>query len=110
MEGQSTPPIEPANTQSTASVTPTPNTPPLNIPVENSADTEIQDEEKSEKIQWITLLILGLSITSLVMSIINSKKQIENLEKGDKGRDNEIKELKFNLKKLMGNKYETIDE
>jgi hypothetical protein len=110
MEASNTPPIEPANTQTQAPATPIANVPPVSIPVENSADAQIEAEEKSEKIQWITLLILGLSITSLVMSIVNSKKQIENLEKGDKGRDNEIKELKLNLKKLMGNKYETIDE
>jgi len=110
MEAQNTPPIEPANTQTNTPATPVANTPPVSIPVENSADAEIEAEEKSEKIQWITLLILGLSITSLVMSIINSKKQIENLEKGDTLRDKDIKELKFNLKKLMGNKYEAIDE
>jgi hypothetical protein len=106
MENQpSTPPIE--TTPPTPTPTPTPT--PLPTAVNPDAETAVEAEEKSEKIQWITLLILGLSITSLIMSIINSKKQIENLEKGDEGRDKDIKEVKFNLKKLMGNKYETID-
>lgn len=106
MENQpSTTPIE----TTPPATTPTPTPTPTPVPIHPEVDTDLEAEEKSEKIQWVTLLILGLSITSLIMSIINSKKQIENLEKGDEGRDKEIKEVKFNLKKLMGNKYETID-
>jgi hypothetical protein len=69
----------------------------------------IESPEHNEKIQWITLLILGLSVVSLVMNIISNKKQIEKLSEDDKSSSKKLKELETNLRKVMGNKYEPLD-
>lgn len=70
---------------------------------------EAPENGQSEKIQWITLLILGLSVVSLVMNIISNKKQIEKLSEDDKSTTKKLKELEANLRKQMGNKYESLD-
>jgi hypothetical protein len=77
--------------------------------VPEGGEGDAPENGQSEKIQWITLLILGLSVVSLVMNIISNKKQIERLSEDDKSSTKKLKELEANLRKQMGNKYESLD-
>ena len=76
--------------------------------VPEGGEGDAPENGQSEKIQWITLLILGLSVVSLVMNIISNKKQIERLSEDDKSTTKKLKELEANLRKQMGNKYESL--
>lgn len=63
----------------------------------------------SEKVQWLTLFIVGLTVVSLVMNIISNKKQMERLEKEDADVTKKLKEHDLNLKRALGKKYESLD-
>ena len=39
-----------------------------------------QTQGVSEKVQWLTLFIVGLTVVSLVMNIISNKKQMERMQ------------------------------
>jgi hypothetical protein len=102
--------IQTAAVGAAKAVPPTPDTPPTPPPTPEPIEGEEGNgEARSEKIQWITLLILGLSVVSLVMNIISNKKQIEKLSEDDKSSAKKLKELETNLRKAMGKKYEPLD-
>lgn len=63
----------------------------------------------SEKVQWLTLFIVGLTVVSLVMNIVSNKKQMERLEKEDADVLKKLKEHDLNLKRALGKKYESLD-
>jgi hypothetical protein len=86
--------------------TPTPNTPNV---VDNALE-EGGELKVSEKVQWLTLFIVGLTVVSLVLNIINNKKQMDKLEKEDADVTKKLKEHDLNLKKALGKKYESLDE
>jgi hypothetical protein len=102
--------IQSAATGAETAAVQTPIATPTPTPTPESGDGgEVAEPEHNEKIQWITLLILGLSVVSLVMNIISNKKQIEKLSEDDKSSAKKLKELETNLRKAMGKKYEPLD-
>ena len=98
--------ITPPTTQSAP--TPTPDATP------NTMDNALEEGGEmasgvSEKVQWLTLFIVGLTVVSLVMNIVSNKKQLERLEKEDADVTKKIKEHDLNLKRALGKKYESLD-
>lgn len=93
--------------------TPTP-TPTPEPTTPNVMDNELAEggelNKVSEGVQWLTLFIVGLTVVSLVLNIINNKKQMEKLEKEDADVMKKLKEHDLNLKKALGKKYESLDE
>lgn len=59
--------------------------------------------------QWIAIGIISLTIVSLVMQIYTNRKTMLKLDKDDADMRKDINELKMNVKKQMGNKYESMD-
>lgn len=96
----------------TPSATPTPQatTTPNTDPIDSVRELEEGGETKgvSEDIQWLTLLIVGLTVVSLIMNIVNNKKQIEKLEGEDSDVQKKLKEHDINLKRALGKKYEPL--
>ena len=58
--------------------------------------------------QWIAIGIIGLTIVSLVMQIYTNRKAMLKLDKDDADMRRDINELKLNVKKQMGEKYESL--
>jgi len=58
--------------------------------------------------QWIAIGIISLTIVSLVMQIYVQRKTMMKLDKDDESMKKDINELKYNLKKNMGSKYEEL--
>lgn len=58
--------------------------------------------------QWIAIGIISLTIVSLVMQIYVQRKSMLKLDKDDESMRKDINELKFNVKKEMGSKYEEL--
>jgi hypothetical protein len=58
--------------------------------------------------QWVAIGIIGLTIVSLVMNIYYNRKAMLKLDKDDADARRDINELKLNLKKQMGDKYESL--
>jgi hypothetical protein len=59
--------------------------------------------------QWIAIGIIGLTLTSLIMQILTNRKTMLKLDKDDADMRKDINELKMNVKKQMGDKYESMD-
>lgn len=59
--------------------------------------------------QWIAIGIISLTIVSLVMQIYTNRKTMLKLDKDDADMRKDINELKMNVKKQMGDKYESMD-
>lgn len=105
-------------TQTANAVGVTPPTPPPTPAPEpttpNVTDSALEEggelSKVSEGVQWLTLFIVGLTVVSLVLNIINNKKQMEKLEKEDADVMKKLKEHDLNLKKALGKKYESLDE
>lgn len=103
-------------TATAAGITP-PTPPPTPAPeptTPNVTDSALEEggelSKVSEGVQWLTLFIVGLTVVSLVLNIINNKKQMEKLEKEDADVMKKLKEHDLNLKKALGKKYESLDE
>lgn len=58
--------------------------------------------------QWIAIGIISLTIVSLVMQIYTNRKAMLKLDKDDADMRRDINELKLNVKKQMGEKYESL--
>jgi len=58
--------------------------------------------------QWVAIGIIGLTIVSLVMQIYTNRKSFLKLDKDDADMRRDINELKLNVKKQMGEKYESL--
>ena len=67
----------------------------------------LEENTAMDKTQWLTIFLLGLTVVSLVMNIVSSRKQILMLDRDDKTMKKDIDEVKSNVKKLMGDKYES---
>ncbi len=83
-------------------------------PTPNTMDNTLEEGGEmasgvSERVQWLTLFIVGLTVVSLVMNIVSNKKQLERLEKEDADVTKKIKEHDLNLKRALGKKYESLD-
>jgi hypothetical protein len=59
--------------------------------------------------QWIAIGIISLTIVSLVMQIYTNRKTMLKLDKDDADMRKDINEIKMNVKKQMGDKYESLD-
>jgi heme exporter protein D len=58
--------------------------------------------------QWVAIGIIALTIVSLVMNIYTNRKAMLKLDKDDADARRDINELKLNVKKQMGDKYESL--
>jgi hypothetical protein len=58
--------------------------------------------------QWIAIIIIGLTLTSLIMQILSNRKAMMKLDKDDADMRRDINEVKLNVKKQMGDKYESL--
>ena len=104
-----------ANAAGVTPPTPAPMTTPTPEPTSpNVTDSALEEggelSKVSEGVQWLTLFVVGLTVVSLVLNIINNKKQMEKLEKEDADVMKKLKEHDLNLKKALGKKYESLDE
>jgi len=59
--------------------------------------------------QWVAIGIISLTIVSLIMNIYTNRKTMLKLDKDDADMRKDINELKMNVKKQMGDKYESLD-
>ncbi len=73
----------------------------------DTVDT-LEENTAMDKTQWLTIFLIGLTIISLTMSIISSRKQIQKLDKDDSNMNKKLNELETNLRKQMGDKYEEL--
>jgi hypothetical protein len=74
---------------------------------DNTIDT-LEENTAMDKTQWLTIFLIGLTIVSLVMSIVSNRKQIQKLDKDDSDMNKKMNELETNLRKQMGDKYEEL--
>ena len=59
--------------------------------------------------QWIAIGIIALTLTSLIMQILANRKAMMRLDRDDADKTKKIAELEMNLKRQMGDKYESMD-
>jgi hypothetical protein len=90
--------------------TPTPTPPPTTQMAEGgeSPDTSLTENTQMDKTQWLTIFLIGLTVVSLIMNIINSRKQIQQLSKDDTDIRRKLDELEMNTKKILKEKYEPL--
>jgi len=74
---------------------------------DNTINT-LAENTAMDKTQWLTIFLIGLTIVSLVMSIVSNRKQIQKLDKDDSDMSKKLNELETNLRKQMGDKYEEL--
>lgn len=87
--------------------TPTPPTEGMASGGVSAVDT-LEENTAMDKTQWLTIFLIGLTIISLTMSIVSSRKQIQKLDKDDSDMSKKLSELETNLRKQMGDKYEDM--
>jgi len=75
--------------------------------VAGEADSPVMTHDKT---QWLAIGLLSLAAISLILKIYMYRKQIQKLDKDDEEMKVTIKEVKSNVQKLMGNKYESLAE
>lgn len=73
-----------------------------------SNETTLSENTQSDKTQWLTIFLIGLTVVSLIMNIINSRKQIQQLSKDDTDLRRKLDELEMNTKKILKDKYEPL--
>jgi beta-lactamase regulating signal transducer with metallopeptidase domain len=73
-----------------------------------SPDTTLTENTQIDKTQWLTIFLIGLTVVSLIMNIINSRKQIQQLSKDDTDIRRKLDELEMNTKKILKDKYEPL--
>lgn len=90
--------------------TPTPTPTPTTQMAEGgeSPDTTLTENTQMDKTQWLTIFLIGLTVVSLIMNIINSRKQIQQLSKDDTDIRRKLDELEMNTKKILKEKYEPL--
>jgi beta-lactamase regulating signal transducer with metallopeptidase domain len=90
--------------------TPTSTPPPTTQMAEGgeSPDTTLNENTQMDKTQWLTIFLIGLTVVSLIMNIINSRKQIQQLSKDDTDIRRKLDELEMNTKKILKDKYEPL--
>ncbi len=87
-----------------------PATPPVAGTPEAAAQAAI-GQPPSTGIDWpqiVTIAIISLTFVSLVFQIVVNKKQHDQMGKDETTVKKDINELRYNLKKAMGDKYESI--
>jgi hypothetical protein len=91
-----------------ATPTPTPTPPTQMAQGGESPDTTLTENTQNDKTQWLTIFLIGLTVVSLIMNIINSRKQIQQLSKDDTDIRRKLDELEMNTKKILKDKYEPL--
>lgn len=71
-------------------------------------NAEQSSEDRNEWGQWIAIGLISLTLVSLIMQIAVHRKTMKKLDSDDESVRKDIKELKMNLKKSMGEKYEQL--
>ena len=69
---------------------------------------EQASEDKNEWGQWIAIGLISLTLVSLIMQIAVHRKSMTKMDSDDETVRKDIKELKMNLKRQMGEKYEEL--
>jgi len=87
---------------------PTPTPTPQMAEGGESNGTTLSENTQSDKTQWLTIFLIGLTVVSLIMNIINSRKQIQQLSKDDTDIRRKLDELEMNTKKILKEKYEPL--
>lgn len=96
---QNAPYTQPAITQNTASMA---------EGGEASSETSNSNDTKNEWGQWIAIGLISLTLVSLIMQIAVHKKSMQKMDTDEGEISKDIKELKMNLKRQMGEKYEEL--
>lgn len=58
--------------------------------------------------QYVAVVLIALTFLNLMLQISLNRKQHAAIGKTDEKNSNDIKELKLNVRKLMGDKYEQL--
>lgn len=108
-----TPPIAPVPPAPAPAAIPVSHNPAINqaageaMDLNNPAGTP-NSVSKTDWAQWVGIGLISLTIVSLILQISLNRKQHMQLGKDDSKFGNDIKELKFNLKNQMGDKYQEM--
>ena len=70
---------------------------------------ETGSEHKTEWGQWIAIGLISLTLVSLILQIAVHRRNLKKVDADDDALRKDVRELKMNLKKSMGDKYETLD-
>jgi hypothetical protein len=73
-----------------------------------SNETSLSENTQNDKTQWLTIFLIGLTVVSLIMNIVSSRKQIQQLSKDDSDIRRKLDELEMNTKKVLKDKYESL--
>lgn len=72
-------------------------------------ETNSGSEHKTEWGQWIAIGLISLTLVSLILQIAVHRRNLKKVDADDEALRKDVRELKMNLKKSMGEKYETLD-
>jgi hypothetical protein len=82
------------------------------VNLESGGNTpEANTQAPSGKYNWGKIIgygLFALTLTSLILNVIVQRKNLIKLNKDDESMRKDIDEVKFNLKKEMGSKYEEL--
>lgn len=70
---------------------------------------ETSSEHKTEWGQWIAIGLISLTLVSLILQIAVHRRNLKKVDADDEALRKDVRELKMNLKKQMGDKYEALD-
>jgi len=57
---------------------------------------------------WIAIGLVSLTLVSLILQIAVHRKNLKKVDADDEALQKDVRELKMNVKKQMGEKYETL--
>jgi len=57
---------------------------------------------------WIAIGLVSLTLVSLILQIAVHRKNLKKVDADDEALQKDVRELKLNVKKQMGEKYETL--
>lgn len=70
---------------------------------------ETPSGNKTEWGQWIAIGLISLTLVSLILQIAVHRRNLKKVDADDEVLRKDVRELKMNLKKQMGDKYEALD-
>jgi len=86
---------------------PAPPAPPATPPAPPMAEGG-QTQSSTDVGQWVAIVLISLTLVNLVLQISLNRKQHAQIGKTDDQIKRDIKELKLNVQKSMGDKYEPV--
>lgn len=77
---------------------------------EGGGKVPFEDGESKGNIwgEWIAIGLISLTLVSLIMQIAVHRKSIKKVDSDDETLMKDMKEVKMNLKRQMGDKYEEL--